>query len=97
MEGKSMRYKKTQAAPKHDGRPPLQKAVRTCLGERRGYQSLRPDLKSIVCAAHKLPVEVAPPARVWRSLRAQLENEGILSRHVKGRLEEQTRFPMFRN
>lgn len=92
-----MRYKKMQIAPKDDDRAPLQKAVRTCLGERRGCQSLRPELKSIVFAAHKLPMEVAPPARVWRSLRAQLEKEGILNRHVKGRLEEQTRLPMFRN
>jgi hypothetical protein len=97
MERKTMQDKKTQVASKHDGRPPLQKAVETPLSERRGYQSLRPDLKGIVSAAHKLPAEVAPPARVWRSLRRQLEKEGILSRFVKGRLEEHTRFPMFRN
>jgi hypothetical protein len=97
MEGKAMPHKKTQLAPKHEGRPPLLEAARTFFGERSGHQSLRSDLKSIVSAARLLPMEVAPPARVWRSLRVQLEKEGILSRSVNGRLEEHTRFPMFRN
>jgi len=92
-----MQYKKSQVAPKHNRRPPLQKVVLIPFCERPGHQSFRPDLNSIVSAAHKLPMEVAPPARVWRSLRAQLEREGILSRRAKGKLEEQTRFPMFRN
>ena len=84
--------KRTQITPKHDC-PSLRLSV---VGERR-RQGLVADLKKIVSAAHKLPAEVAPPARVWRSLRAQLENEGVLSRAVKSRLEEQTRFPMFSN
>jgi hypothetical protein len=46
---------------------------------RRG--SLVSDLRSIVSAAHKLPAEVNPPARVWRSLRAQLEKEDALKVH----------------
>ena len=88
-----MQLKKTQVAPKHDGRPSLEKAARN----RCGQQSLKKDLRSIVSAARLLPAEVAPPARVWRSLRAQLEKEGVLNRALKGRLEEHTRFPMFRN
>jgi hypothetical protein len=92
-----MQHKKTQLAPKHEGGPPLQEAARTFYGERSGHQSFRTDLKSIVSATRLLPSEVAPPARVWRSLRVQLEKEGILSRSVKGRLDEHTRFPMFRN
>jgi len=91
-----MRHKKTLLAP-HDGRPALREAVRISLGERTGRQSLAADLRSIVSAAHLLPAEVAPPARVWRSLRVQLEQEGILGRSVQGRLEEHTRFPMFKN
>jgi hypothetical protein len=50
-----MQHKKTQVAPKRDGRPPLQ-AARTSFG--------RTDLKSIVSAAGLLPSEVAPPAHV---------------------------------
>jgi hypothetical protein len=35
-------------------------------------------LRDIVAVAHTLPAELEPPARVWVSLRAQLENEGII-------------------
>jgi len=92
-----MQHKKTQLAPKHNGRPPLQEAVRLPFDTRGGRQSLVTDLRSIISAAHQLPAEVAPPARVWRSLRVQLEKEGILHPSLKGRLEEHTRFPMFKN
>jgi hypothetical protein len=84
-------------ALKHDGRPPGLEVAGARLGERGSRENLVADLKSIVIAAHNLPAEVAPPARVWRSLRVQLEEEGILGGSVKGRLEEHTRFPMFRN
>ena len=92
-----MQLKKTQVVPKHDGRPSFEKAARASFGERSGHQGLRTNLESIVSAARLLPAEVAPPARVWRSLRAQLEKEGILSHPVMGRLEDHTRFPMFKN
>jgi hypothetical protein len=92
-----MQHKKTQGQPKHNARFPPQETVRTSFSERRGRQSFVKDLRSIISAAHELPAEVAPPARVWRFLRAQLKNEGILCRSLKGRLEEHTRFPMFRN
>ena len=92
-----MQYKKTQIAPNCDGRYPVLQKAGARFGERSGRQSFAADLRSIVSAAHKLSAEVAPPARVWISLRAQLEKEGILSRLMKGRLEEHTRFPMFRN
>ncbi len=92
-----MQHKKTQLAPKHNGRPPLQQAVRQPFGARSGGQSFAPDLRSIISAAHKLPAEVATPARAWRSLRVQLQKEGILSHSMKGRLEEHTRFPMFKH
>ena len=92
-----MQLKKTRVVPKHHGRPPLQDAVPIPFGARSGRQHFAADLKSIVSAAHLLPAEVAPPARVWRSLRAQLEKEGFFSCSAKGRLEEHTRFPMFKN
>ena len=92
-----MQLKKTRVASTHGDRPPLQEAVPTSFDPRRGRQSLAADLRSIVSTARLLSAEVAPPARVWRSLRAQLEKEGILSRSATGSLEEHTRFPMFRN
>ncbi len=91
-----MQLKKIQVAPKQHGHRSLQKAVATTFVIHSGRASLAADLGSIVSAAHLLPAEVAPPARVWSSLRLRLEKEGILT-SVKGRLEEHTRFPMFRN
>ncbi len=92
-----MPHKKTQVAWKHHGRPLGLEVTGAGFGECSSRENLVADLKSIVLAARTLPAEVAPPARVWRSLRVQLEEEGILAGSVKGRLEEHTRFPMFRN
>jgi len=92
-----MEPKKTQVAPNHDRHPQLLKVAGARFPERSRREHLGADLRSIVFAAHKLPAEVVPPARVWRSLRLQLEREGLLGRSVKGRLEEHTRFPLFRN
>jgi len=91
-----MQLNKIQVAPKYEGRPPLQEAVATTFGARSCRRTFAADLRSIVSAAHLLPAEVVPPARVWNSLRLRLEKEGVLT-SVKGRLEEHTRFPMFRN
>jgi hypothetical protein len=92
-----MQDKKMQVAQNHDRHPPVLGVAGALFCERRSLKNLGADLKSIVSAAHKLPAQVDPPARVWRSLRLQLEREGLLGRSVKGRLEEHTRFPMFRN
>lgn len=92
-----MQYKKTPVALNHDRHPPVLDVAGSRFSERSSRENLRADLRSIVLAAHKLAAQVDPPARVWRSLRLQLEKEGLLGRSLKGRLEEQTRFPMFRN
>lgn len=91
-----MRRKKEQVALGHDDRPPLREAAGAQIRERSGCQSFVADLTSIVSAAHELPAEVDPPARVWASSHAQLEREGILGRSVRGRLQKRTRFPMFK-
>jgi hypothetical protein len=92
-----MQHKKTQVQRKQNGRPPLLEVLRVPFNERTSRQSFVTDLRSIVSAAHKLPAEVAPPARVWSSLRVKLEKAGILRSSMRGRLEEHTRFPMFKN
>ena len=92
-----MQPKKMQVALNHDRHPPVLEVAAARFCKRSSRENLEADLKSIVFAAHKLPAQVDPPARVWRSLRLQLEREGLLSRSVKGRLEEHTRFPLFRN
>jgi len=68
LRGKTMRHKKAQVAPKLDGPPVLEEAG-AYFSEHSSRESLVSDLRSIVSAAHKLPAEVTPPARVWRSLR----------------------------
>jgi hypothetical protein len=97
MKEKTMEHKKTQVTTNGDACSSVLQGAGARFGGRSCSQRFAADLTSIVSAAHKLPAEVAPPARVWISLRAQLEKEGILSRLMKGRLEEHTRFPMFRN
>ncbi len=89
-----MQRKEVQVALDQDGLAPLLEAARGHLHERSRRQSFDADLTSIVSAAHELPAEVDPPARVWTSLRAQLEKEGILTCSVRGRLQKHTRFPM---
>src|SRR5260370_21350865 len=91
-----MQRKEVQVALDRDGFAPVPEAARTHLRERSRCQSFVGDLTSIVSAAHELPAEVEPPGRVWASLRAQLEEEGILSRSVRGGLQKRTRLPMLR-
>jgi diguanylate cyclase (GGDEF)-like protein/PAS domain S-box-containing protein len=81
-----MQRKEVQVALDRDGLAPLPEAARTHLRERSRCQSFVADLTSIV----------DPPARVWASLHAQLEEEGILSRSVRGGLQKRTRLPMLR-
>jgi hypothetical protein len=89
-----MQRKRVQVTVEHDGRPPIPEGARAQVRERSSRPSFVADLRSIVSAAHKLPAEVDPPARVWTSLRTQLEKEGILSCSVRGSLQKQPRFPM---
>lgn len=57
---------------------PVPEAARAHVAGCSSCQSLVADLTEIVATAHLLPTEVEPPARVWSSLRIQLENEGII-------------------
>jgi hypothetical protein len=61
-----------------EGLEPLPEEARAHLAECAGCRSYVADLTSIVDVANKLPAEIAPPERVWISLRAQLEAEGII-------------------
>src|SRR5689334_21617920 len=62
-----------------------------------GVERHAADLNRIVSAAHKLPAEDAPPPRVWRSLRLQLEKEGIFSACLEESLKGRVRTLGFRN
>jgi hypothetical protein len=79
-----MRCKEVEVALEQEGWTPLPETARDHLAECTSCQGLVEDLTAIVATAHLLPAEVEPPARVWTSLRAQLENEGIIKTRAVG-------------
>jgi hypothetical protein len=73
-----MQCKDVELVLEHEGLEPLPQEARAHLAECRECRNYVADLTSLVDAAHKLPSEIAPPERIWISLRAQLESEGII-------------------
>jgi hypothetical protein len=73
-----MQCKDVELVLEQDGLEPLPDEARAHLAECRDCRNYIADLTSIVDAAKKLPPEITPPDRVWISLRAQLEEEGII-------------------
>jgi hypothetical protein len=73
-----MQCKEVELVLEQEGIVPLPGAVRAHLASCNTCQGLVADLGDIVAAARELPAELEPPARAWISLRAQLENEGII-------------------
>jgi len=65
-----------------EGLAPLPEAARAHLAGCRHCQGFVADLAAIVSVAQELPAELEPPARVWISLRAQLQQEGIIKEPV---------------
>lgn len=73
-----MQCKEVAAVLEQEGFTPLPASARAHVVSCLACQGLIADLSSIVAAAQELPAELEPPARVWVSLRAQLESEGII-------------------
>ena len=73
-----MQCKDVELVLEQDGLEPLPVEARAHLDECRHCRNYVADLTSLVDAAKKLPAEIAPPDRVWLSLRAQLEQEGMI-------------------
>jgi hypothetical protein len=73
-----MQCKEVELVLEQEGIAPLPVVARAHLASCNACQSLVADLRDIVAAAHEFPAELEPPARVWVSLRAQLEDEGII-------------------
>jgi anti-sigma-K factor RskA len=71
-----------------EGLAPLPEAARAHVARCPQCQDYLADLETIVSAAHELPAEVEPPARLWIALRAQLEREGLIKEPVTARKEE---------
>jgi hypothetical protein len=73
-----MQCKDVESVVEQEGLAPLPKEVNAHLAQCRECRNYIADLTSIVDVARKMPSEIAPPDRIWISLRAQLEREGII-------------------
>lgn len=73
-----MQCKELEAVLASEGLSPLPPEAREHLSGCASCQDFLADLSAIVVAAKRIPSEVAPPDRVWTSIRAQLEAEGII-------------------
>ena len=77
-----MQCKDVEFVLEQEGLTPLPEAARAHVAACSFCQEFVADLATIVSVANELPAEVAPPARVWNSLRAQLELEEIIKTPV---------------
>jgi len=73
-----MQCKDVEVVVEQEGLAPLPEAARAHVAACSRCQEFVADLAAIVSVANELPAEVEPPARVWDSLQAQLELEGII-------------------
>jgi hypothetical protein len=73
-----MQCKELEIVLEQEGLEPLPASAREHLAECTACQGFLADLSSIVAAARTLPAEANPPERIWISLRAQLEAEGVI-------------------
>jgi hypothetical protein len=78
-----MHCKELESVLETEGLVELSKDARLHLATCGACQGLVADLDSIVTAAKSLPAEVNPPDRIWISLRAQLEAEGLIKEPVE--------------
>jgi len=73
-----MQCKELEAVLEQEGLSPLPADARQHLAACAACQDFLADISAVVVAAKRIPAEVEPPDRVWISLRAQLEAEGII-------------------
>jgi hypothetical protein len=73
-----MQCKDVEFVLEQEGLAPLPEAAQAHVAGCSHCQNFVADLATIVSVANELPAEVEPPARVWISLQAQLELEGII-------------------
>jgi hypothetical protein len=73
-----MQCRDVEAVVEQDGLAPLPAGARAHVAGCQHCQAYLADLNTLVNIAKEFPAEVEPPARVWVSLRAQLELEGLV-------------------
>jgi hypothetical protein len=77
-----MLCKDVEIVVEQEGLSPLPEAAQAHVATCSRCQEFVADLAAIVSVANELPAEVEPPARMWVSLQAQLELEGIIKTPV---------------
>ena len=77
-----MQCRDVEIVVEQEGLAPLPEAARAHVANCSHCREFVADLATIVSIANELPAEVEPPARVWISLQAQLELEGIIKNPV---------------
>src|SRR6266853_3380104 len=77
-----MLCKDVEIVVEQEGLEPLPEAASAHVASCSHCREFVGDLAAIVSVAKELPAEVEPPARVWLSLQAQLELEGIIKTPV---------------
>ena len=87
-----MQCRDVEFAVEQEGLAPLPEAARAHVATCSHCRELVADLQTIVSVANELPAEVEPPARVWVSLRTQLELEGIIKAPVVAAGGERSRW-----
>jgi hypothetical protein len=78
-----MQCNELESVFEREGLAPLSAEAREHLARCGACSHYLADLSGIVALAHELPAEMEPPARVWISIRAELEREKII-RDVAG-------------
>jgi hypothetical protein len=73
-----MQCKDIEEVLEQEGLSPLSASAQAHLASCDSCRHLVEDFSAILAVAEKLPTEVEPPARVWVSLRNQLEAEGFI-------------------
>ena len=73
-----MQCKDVEIVVEQEGFAPLPETARAHVATCSHCRGFVADLATIVSVANELPSEVEPPARVWITLHAQLEREGII-------------------
>lgn len=73
-----MQCKEVEGVLEQDLISPLPEEARAHVAGCAACQNLVSDFNAIIAAAERMPSEITPPERVWISLRAQLEAEGII-------------------
>src|SRR5450755_3731542 len=78
-----MQCKDFASVLEQEGLSPLPPVARDHLASCGDCQNFFADFSAIIALAHELPAEMEPPQRIWVSLRAQLEAEGLLKEPVE--------------